>query len=94
MRKRSRALDPQRSAADKQANSVIAAMPPRIPDSVLELEEATQLLGYYLRDRGALRHPQIEMLTELVGAVPRLEDAPGWKLALKRVRADRIARSA
>lgn len=56
-------------------------LPPRLPATLPELDQARALLGERARDR-ALRAPVAERLERLVGLVPDAAVAAAWKRSL------------
>lgn len=66
-------------------------MPPRVPQTIKDLEDAVVLLGAYVQAGGAIRKSRLDRLHELIGMLPRLEDAPKWKRSLKVLRATLVA---
>jgi hypothetical protein len=65
-----------------------------VPEDLQELEEAVRLLGAYSKANGRMKAVHLETIKLLVGALPRLEDAPSWKSALKKERLQRVQRGA
>lgn len=66
--------------------AVVPELPPRVPEDIEELEEAVCLLGAYCKANGRMKAVHLETIKLLVGALPRLQDAPSWKSALKKRR--------
>ena len=62
-------------------------LPPRSPEKLEDLYEAVQLLGGYINANGKLNAKPQQRLIDLVGCLPRLQDAKAWKSGLKALAA-------
>lgn len=66
-------------------------LPPKVPEDIATLEEATTLLGAFLQADGKLRESRRERLASLIGKLPSLEVARAWKSGLKELRSELAA---
>ncbi len=68
---------------------MISDYPPRVPDTMPDLDRAIVLLGEAAKQR--LGHKTAEELRRLIGATPDRDTGAAWKKHLKALRADLIA---
>jgi hypothetical protein len=69
-------------------------LPPKVPDTLPEVDEAMMLLGNYVQSvqaGGKFRESLRARLQALIGAVPSLPDAKAWKSGLKELRGELAA---
>lgn len=64
-------------------------LPPRLPETVKEVEQAVMLCGS--RAKGDLRAPARRLLEQLIGKYPTVAEANRWKRTLKAYREELIA---
>lgn len=77
------------------AKKVERQLPPRVPETLAELDEASALLGAYLQVVATPNAPNSKMkasrlarLKELVGELPSVELGKEWKSGIKELRSE------
>lgn len=89
-----RRRSPPRPAAPPAGRSAPAAeraLPPRVPEQLVELDEALTLVGNYIQAvqaGGKLKESLRLRLQVLIGGVPELAVAKAWKSGLKELRGE------